>query len=141
MPHAPQSKQPVLGPSVTAGFWQALSAQALVSAIDKALAEARLAKPIFSALVHDMAGSREGLEELNWAKTCQALSARSETEILCPYNSVGETGAASGILSLATLAFLIDKNVIAGPGLCLLASEGGKRGAAILTPPPRTAKK
>jgi 3-oxoacyl-[acyl-carrier-protein] synthase I len=113
----------------------------LVSAIDKAVAEARLANPIFSALVHDMAGSREGLEELNWAKTCQALSAQSETEILCPYNSVGETGAASGILSLATLAFLIDKNVIAGPGLCLLASEGGKRGAAILTPPQRTAKK
>lgn len=110
--------------------------QGLASAIEKALVEARLRNPVFSALVHDMAGSPEGLEELSWANTCQALSARSETEILCPCRSVGETGAATGILSLATLAFLINKNVIAGPGLCLLASQGGRRGAVILTPPP-----
>ncbi len=46
------------------------------------------------------------------------------------------TGAASGILSLVTLAFLIEKQVIADPGLCLFAAEGTSRGVAILTPPP-----
>jgi len=39
------------------------------------------------------------------------------------------------VLVLLTLAFLIEKGVVNGPGLCLLTTQGARRGAAILVPP------
>jgi len=130
------------------------------SAIDRAVADAKLPNALFAALVHDLPSSQAGFAELAWVKGCSSLRISPEVHIVSPPFSTGATGAASGILSLVTLAFLIEKKVIADPGLCLLASEsrgepasfaggapsrGGmgtlrgspsQRGVAILTPPP-----
>jgi hypothetical protein len=58
--------------------------------------------------------------------------------IISPQASVGELGATSGILSLATLAFLIDRREVNGAGFCLFFAPNGLRGAALLTPLPKT---
>ena len=106
------------------------------SAIDRAVADAKLPNALFAALVHDLPSSQAGFAELAWVKGCPSLRTSPEVHIVSPPFSTGATGAASGILSLVTLAFLIEKKVIADPGLCLLAWEGTSRGVAILTPPP-----
>ena len=106
------------------------------SAIDRAVADAKLPNALFAALVHDLPSSQAGFAELAWVKGCPSLRTSPAVHIVSPPFSTGATGAASGILSLVTLAFLIEKKVIADPGLCLLAWEGTSRGVAILTPPP-----
>ena len=130
------------------------------SAIDRAVADAKLPNALFAALVHDLPSSQAGFAELAWVKGCPSLRTSPEVHIVSPTFSTGATGAASGILSLVTLAYLIEKKVIADLGLCLFAAEsrgepasfaggvpsrGGmgtlrgspsQRGVAILTPPP-----
>ena len=106
------------------------------SAIDRAVADAMLPNALFAALVHDSPSSQAGFAELAWVKGCPSLRASPEVHLLSPAFSTGATGAASGVLSLVTLAFLIETQVIAHPGLCLFAAEGPHRGVAILTPPP-----
>jgi 3-oxoacyl-(acyl-carrier-protein) synthase len=110
--------------------------KAINSAIDRAVADAKLPNALFAALVHDLPSSQAGFAELAWVKGCPSLRTSPEVQIVSPPFSTGATGAASGILSLVTLAFLIEKQVIADPGLCLFAAEGTSRGVAILTPPP-----
>jgi hypothetical protein len=113
------------------------------SAIDRAVADAKLPNALFAALVHDFPPSQAGFEELAWVKCCPSLPTSPGVHIVSPPFSTGATGAASGVLSLVTLAFLIEKQVIADPGLCLFASGGPHRDVAILTPPPhrRAAKR
>jgi hypothetical protein len=109
----------------------------LLAAIDKAVLDAQLTQPVFSGLVHDMAGTAREAEELAWAKTSRAFAWSSEMQCLFPHISAGDTGAAMGVLTLATSAFLIDKGVWPVAGLCCLSSDK-QRGAAILTPMPPT---
>ena len=125
-----------LAPSLGAQSAEPNLGKGINSAVDKAVADAKLPNALFAALVHDFPSSQAGCEELAWIKGCPSLRISPEVHIVSPPFSTGATGAASGILSLVTLAFLIEKKVIADPGLCLLASEGTHRGAAILTPPP-----
>jgi hypothetical protein len=108
----------------------------LLAAIDQAVAHAQLTQPVFSGLVHDMAGSAGAAEELAWAKTGSAFALSPEMQCLLPHISTGDAGAAMGVLSLATSAFLIDKKVWPTSGLCCLSSTA-KRGAAILIPLPQ----
>ena len=108
----------------------------LLAAVDQAVAHAQLTQPIFSGLVYDMAGDARDAEELAWAKTGRAFVLSSEMQCLFPHVSTGDTGAAMGVLSLATSAFLLDKGAWPGSGLCCLSSDE-KRGAAILTPMPQ----
>jgi hypothetical protein len=110
----------------------------LLAAIDKAVADVQLPQPVFSGLVHDMAGTAGEAEELAWAKTGRAFAQSSEMRCLFPHISTGDAGAAMGALALATSAFLIDKGAWPVAGLCCFTSEQ-QRGAAILAPvPPRT---
>jgi len=108
-------------------------AKGLLAAIDKAMVESEFPRPMFSGLVHDTVGTAQDAEELAWAKTDHAFSTSTRMECLLPSVSAGDTGAAAGVLSLATLAFLIDKGTWPGAGLCCFSSEG-TRGAALLTP-------
>lgn len=110
----------------------------IASSIAMASAEAGLPKATFTALLHDLPASQAGFEELTWLKGCPLIRAsRASMNILSPSFSVGETGAASGVLSLVTLAFLIAKGVVTDPGLCLFTLEGNCHGVAIMTPPLR----
>jgi 3-oxoacyl-[acyl-carrier-protein] synthase-1 len=102
---------------------------AIAHATSEAGAEAPLA-----AFVHDLPATQSGSEELAWLQG-GAIPAGPEIYVVFPASSTGETGAASGILSMVTLAFLIGNGEINGPGLCLLASADGARGAALLTHP------
>jgi hypothetical protein len=89
-------------------------------------------------LVHDFPQTRAGFEELACLKASLSLPATPDLLTLAPNFSVGQTGAASEVLCLVTLAFLMGKGVGANQGLCLFAAEGAIRGAAVLTPVPQT---
>jgi 3-oxoacyl-[acyl-carrier-protein] synthase-1 len=104
----------------------------LLAAIHAAMAAAQENRPALSGLVHDMAGTAQDAEELAWAKTDRVFSASTRMECLFPSVSAGDTGAAAGVLSLATLAFLVDKGLWPAAGLCCFSS-GAQRGAALLT--------
>ena len=104
----------------------------LLAAIHAAMAAAQENRPALSGLVHDMAGTAQDAEELAWAKTDRVFSASTRMECLLPSVSAGDTGAAAGVLSLSTLAFLIDKGAWPAAGLCCFSS-GAQRGAALLT--------
>ena len=106
------------------------------AAIEGAALDARLPKVAIAGLVHDLPTSPAAGEELAWAKGCSVLSVPSEIRVLAPAFSVGEAGAAMGILALLVLAFLIDKGVVDGPGLCLFSGESARRGTAVLLPSP-----
>ena len=125
-------------PSVAQGTQPNLG-KGLLAAIDQAVAGAQLTHPVFSGSVHDMAGTAKEAEELAWAKTGQAFVASPQMESVFPYVSTGDAGAAMGILSLATSAFLIDRSAWSAAGLCCFASEE-KRGAAILSPLPQATR-
>ena len=108
----------------------------LGAAIERAALDAKLPRVPIGFVVHDLPASPAACAELAWAKGCSVLSVPSELRVLSPADSVGEAGAAMGALALLALAFLADKGVVAGPGLCLLSTEGARRGAAILLPSP-----
>jgi hypothetical protein len=107
--------------------------KSLLAAIDQSIAGARLNPPSFDLLVHDMVGSPADVEELAWAKTGQAFIGSARMSTLGPYRSVGNVGAASGVLALATTAFLVQKVDAFQTGLCCLSSRE-QRGAVILHP-------
>jgi 3-oxoacyl-(acyl-carrier-protein) synthase len=107
-----------------------------ISAIERALSDAELSRAPIAAFVHDLPATQAGDEELTWLHGGSIL-ATPGFSVLAPSSSAGEIGAASGILSLATLAFLMEKREINGLGLCIFASADGSRGAAVLTPAKR----
>jgi hypothetical protein len=110
------------------------------SAVDKAMARVQLPGLPIGTLVHDFPQARAGFEELAWLKGSLSLPTTPDLLTLAPNFSVGETGAASEVLCLVTLAFLMGKGVAANQGLCLFASEGAIRGASVLTPAQQTKK-
>lgn len=126
-------------PSCEAQAQQPNLGKGFISAIDKAVADTKLVKPAFVAAVHDLPAT--GCEELTWVEQCPAFRTLPGMHILAPAFSVGEIGAACGILSLVTLAYLIGRKEVTAPGLCLFASENTCRGAAVLMPPPQAKRK
>jgi hypothetical protein len=108
-----------------------MNGKAMLAAVNQSIAEARLGKPVFDVLVHDTTGSPAEDEELAWAKTGQAFVNSTQMSTFVPSWSVGNAGAASPVLSLATLAYLVDRVDSFRTGLCCLSSEKG-RGAVIL---------
>jgi len=107
-----------------------------ISAIERAMSDAELSRAPIAALIHDLPATQAGDEELTWLHG-GSLLATPGFSVLAPASSAGETGAASGILSLVTLAFLLGKAEISGPGACLFAAANVQRGAALLMSPPK----
>jgi hypothetical protein len=105
--------------------------QGLQTAIAKAIADAGLAGASFAGLVHD--GSAGATEELAWAKSNPLFTDSPDLSVLVPSIATGDSGAAAGVVSLATAAFLIEKSFWAGTGLCCLAGDL-IRGAVVLNP-------
>lgn len=107
----------------------------ILTAIDRATAEAEAERPTFSGLVCDAAGTPAEAEELAWAKTGAAFAGSPEMDTVFPYVASADAGAAMGVLGLATAAFLIHKGAWAAPALCSFCAPG-QRAAAMLAPIP-----
>jgi hypothetical protein len=120
-------------PSAAATFLR----EAAVEAIKTTLNSCQLGRTPLAALVHDLGNPPAGPEALAWIQSSGAFAAAPEMVCLAPAFSTGSTGVASGLLSLVTLAFLVGKATVAGPGLCVLADSDGRSTALALTPPPR----
>jgi 3-oxoacyl-[acyl-carrier-protein] synthase-1 len=110
------------------------AAAVLVEAAERALLDARLPAPALAAICHDGAGDWGQIGELALADGRPPLSLAPQAQRFLPAISTGEVGAASGVLSLAILAFLLAKGVFRRPALALFSSDGAARGAAILAP-------
>lgn len=114
----------------------AATRKAMTTAIQAALNSSRLGRTPLVALVHDLANSATGREDLAWMQSSDSFAAAQDMAVLAPAFSTGDTGVASGLLSLVTLAFLIGKGAFVGPGLCVLAGSNGRRAALVLAPAP-----
>jgi 3-oxoacyl-[acyl-carrier-protein] synthase-1 len=110
------------------------SAAVLVEAADRALGDAHVRARALSAVCHDGPGDWAQLEELALADGRPPLSLAPHAQRFIPAISTGEVGAASGILSLVTLSFLLTKGVLRSPALAMFTSDGAARGAAVLVP-------
>jgi len=117
--------------------------KAVSTAIQAALNSSRLGRTPLAAFVHDLANSAAGREDLAWMQSSDSFAAAQDMAVLAPAFSTGDTGVASGLLSLVTLAFLIGKGAFVGPGLCVLAGSNGRRTALVLASAPerKAAKK
>lgn len=111
------------------------AAAALAQAAERTIASARLSAGALGAVCHDGPGDWAQIEELAVADGRPPLSAAPDAQRFLPAISTGDVGAASGVLSLAVLSFLLAKGVLTGPALALLVGEGAARGAAVLMPP------
>ncbi|HZL17792.1 MAG TPA: hypothetical protein VFG23_08610 [Polyangia bacterium] len=120
-----------------------LTGRGLALAAGEALAEASESQrlPPLAGLVYDRSGPHRHFEELALARGRAPLAGLSGEATFMPGLSAGETGAAAGLLALATTAFFVEKRVIAGPGVCLFTSEDTWRGAAIVVAYPRRSKR
>jgi len=107
------------------------TAKGSASAIEEAFADAELPRAPLSALVHDLPATQAGDEELAWLRA-GAFTAAPGICVLTPASSAGVTGAASGILSMASLAFLLAQKEVLGTGACLFSATNGVRGASVL---------
>jgi 3-oxoacyl-[acyl-carrier-protein] synthase-1 len=85
-------------------------------------------------IAHDVSGEHAAFDELALALSHLPPRATDQAEIWGPATCTGETGAAAGFLSLAMLAFYVDKGVLNGPALASFVSDGRVRGAAVVTP-------
>jgi hypothetical protein len=104
----------------------------LAAAAGMALSTAKARAAELTALIHDIAGPQSRFEELAWASTRAPLNAAPSLQTFAPATSVGDVGSAAGVLSLAMLAFLLDKHAIASPGLALITGDGTRRCAVLL---------
>jgi hypothetical protein len=111
-------------------------ARAVATALRTALDSSRLGRTPIAALVHDLANSAAGREALAWMQSSDTFAAAEDMAVLAPAFSTGNTGVASGLLSLVTLAFLIGKGAFVGPGLSIMAGSNGHCTALALAPAP-----
>ena len=109
-------------------------AAVLAEAAERALADAHVRPRTLSAVSHDGPGNWSQLEELSLADGRPPLSLAPHAQRFIPAISTGEIGAASGVLSLVLLSFLLMKEVLRRPALALFSGEGASRGAAVLVP-------
>jgi 3-oxoacyl-[acyl-carrier-protein] synthase-1 len=110
-------------------------AAVLAEAADRALAAVRLSGAALGAICHDGGGDWAQIEELALADGRPPLSVAPHAQRFLPAISTGDVGAASGVLSMALLSFLIGKGVIRRPALALSSTDGPARAAVVLVPP------
>ena len=126
-----------LGVSEEPGSWSGdppVTGQGLSRAITSALGEARVDGASLGYIAHDVSGEHAPFDEL--ALALGRLPPRDSQGVKTwgPATCIGEVGAAAGLVSLAMLAFYIEKGVLTRPGLATFVSEGRVRGAAVVTP-------
>jgi 3-oxoacyl-[acyl-carrier-protein] synthase-1 len=102
-------------------------------AAKNALSSAKVDARDLSAILHDIAGPRPLFEELSWASTRAPICAAAGASTFAPSTSLGDIGAAAGVLSMVMLSFLVEKNALQGPGICMFAGDSGRRGSALLS--------
>ena len=110
------------------------TAAVLADAAERALANAGVTAPGLGAICHDGPGDWAQLEELALADARPPLSLVPAVPRLIPSISIGEVGAAAGVLSLAIAALLLSKGVVQRPSLAMFAADGPSRAAAVLAP-------
>lgn len=110
------------------------TAVSLTRAARAALTEAAQNPSGLGLIATDYTGERYGMQEGALALTRLKIDAPEPLEVWTPAFSVGDTGAATGALSLAYLAFRHSVRAIRGQAtLWLGASDGAARGAVVLT--------
>ena len=102
---------------------------ALAALVERALAEAGVQAGQVGAVVHDLGGPA-GMEELHSMMNRIPLGGVSQP--IAPGDVVGETGAASAILSVAVATFFREQGVYAGAGLAIASDETGFRSVAVV---------
>jgi 3-oxoacyl-[acyl-carrier-protein] synthase I len=106
--------------------------QAIGQALEQAIAGARVRPALISAMAHDLSGSYALFEELALAIGRPPLASIRGLKMIQPAFATGEIGAAAGVLSLAALAFLLEREVAKEVAVALFTSDGPARGAAVL---------
>jgi 3-oxoacyl-[acyl-carrier-protein] synthase-1 len=109
------------------------SAVLSLAAVD-ALADAHVPARALGAICHDGPGDWAQLEELALADGRPPLSLAAHAPRFIPAVTTGEVGAAAGVLSIATLAYLLMSGVLQRPALAMFSSDGPARGTAVLVP-------
>jgi hypothetical protein len=116
------------------GGGAAAPGSALARAASAALRIAQLDASSLAALVHDGSSEQKTVEEIAMAVTRLRFERSAQLQPWAPAFSVGETGAAAALLSLAMTAFFLREGVFTGPVLIWLTSEGSARAAVVMGP-------
>jgi len=122
----------------------AIPGLALARAARQALQSAALNAEDVTGLVHDAGGPQEGFEDVSLALgrlrvsgaggASRAGAASGTLETFFPARSVGETGAVAPLLSLATAAFFVRKDVFKGSVITFMSGNGPARSVAVVSP-------
>jgi 3-oxoacyl-[acyl-carrier-protein] synthase-1 len=111
-----------------------LLGKGLASAVRGALAEAGLGMHEVAFRLSDVAGESYAFEELVLAQTRTMTITRSSQDLLHPASSIGDCGAANGLLQLAWAEQAMVRRYACGPvALAQASAPGGSRAAAILS--------
>ena len=133
----PAARLAGLGLSEEPGSWSGdppVTGKGLSQAIASALGEAGVDAATLGYIAHDVSGEHAAFEELSLALGRLPPRDSEAAKTWGPATCVGEVGAAAGFVSLAMLAFYIEKSVLTRPGLASFISEGRVRGAAVVVP-------
>jgi 3-oxoacyl-[acyl-carrier-protein] synthase-1 len=120
------------GARESAASGTAPTGQAIGSALEGALAEARVSPNRVTAIAHDLSGRYTQFEELALASARPPFANMAGPRTVQVSVTAGETGAAAAALSLAALAFFLREGVVSGSAVSLFTGEGPARGAAVL---------
>jgi len=103
----------------------------LTATVEWALSGAGIRADQIKALAHDMTGA-EAVEELYTMMNRIPLRSIGADAVYAPREIIGETGAASGLLGIATMAFFREKQVYDGLGISIASDASGFRSVVVV---------
>ena len=113
-----------------------LLGKGMAGAVRDALAEAGLRMHEVAFRLSDVAGESYGFEELALAQIRNTTIPRSSQSLLHPASSIGDCGAANGLLQLAWAEQAMRRRYARGPvALAHASAHTGSRAAAVLLDP------
>ena len=125
-----EEKETILGESFSTGV-------GLRNALVLAAENSACPEPQFSFRVSDMNGERYRAWESLICSTRYYRTRRDQMPVWYPATSVGDLGAAAGVLTLIVAALGISRGYSPGPyGVCETSSDNGLRAACVLAPAP-----
>lgn len=112
----------------------------LATAAERALVDARRSQDIekLAAIVTDRMGPQVYFEEIALACMRPPVAGIELRSHFHPALSVGDVGAASGVLGIAALAFFMHKQLVQEAAACLFSADLGWRAAVVMAPSHRT---